>query len=152
VVAEWIMQLAVKAGTALIGAAVTDAWQSARTGVVRLFGRAGSRRQEVAEAWLDEDAAALDRANPAERDDLRSLLVRVWRQRLADLLAEFPDAREELEALVDQMQSNLPAAQQSWMQTNIAGRDAYVVQRGNQYVYGVSESASDTKSGCAGRR
>jgi hypothetical protein len=135
VVAEWILQLAAKGGAALVGAAATDAWQSARSGVVRLFGRGGSRRQELAEAWLDEDAAVLVDSEPAERERLRSELARAWQQRMADLLGEFPEAREELEAWADQVQGELPAAEQSWVQTNVAGRDAYVVQHGNQYFH-----------------
>jgi hypothetical protein len=135
VVAEWIQQLATKGGAALVGAAATDAWQSARSGVVRLFGRAGSRRQDLAEVWLDEDAAALQNSGPDERVRLRSELAPAWQQRMADMLTEFPEMREELEAWINQVQSELPAAEQSWVQTNFAGRDAYVVQHGNQYFY-----------------
>lgn len=138
-VAEWILSLAAKGGAALIGAAATDAWQSARSGIVKLFDRTGSKRRKLIEAWLDDDAIALERAEPAERAHLRSELATTWQQRLADLLAEFPELREELEAWADRVGRELPADHQSWVQTSVAGRDAYVVQRGNQYFYRAAE-------------
>jgi hypothetical protein len=46
-VVEWIAASAAAGGTALIGAAATDAWQTARDGVVKLFARGGERRAEL---------------------------------------------------------------------------------------------------------
>lgn len=145
-VAEWILPLAEKGGAALIGAAATDAWQSARSGVVRLFAKTGHRRQKMIETWLDEDAAALESAEPVERGRMRSELASTWQQRLADLLAEFPEMREELAAWTNRVRGELPAAEQNWLQTIVAGRDAYVVQHGNQYFHQPGKSPSDEKS------
>jgi hypothetical protein len=150
VVTEWILSLAAEGGAALIGAAATDAWQSARSSIVKLFDRTGSRRQKLIEAWLDDDAMALERAEPAERSQLRSELAATWQQRLADLLAEFPEVREELEAWADHVRRDLPAAEQSWVQKNVAGRDAYVVQHGNQYFYRAGKSPNGGMSTLAG--
>ncbi|MBL7495179.1 hypothetical protein I6A84_13860 [Frankia sp. CNm7] len=56
--------------------------------------------------------------------------------RLADLLAEFPEAAEELSAWAERTRAALPAAEQSWVQTNIAGRDVYAIGQGTQNFYG----------------
>jgi hypothetical protein len=151
VVAEWILSLAAKGGAALIGAAATDAWQSARSGIVKLFDGTGSRRQKLIEAWLDDDAMALERTEPAARSQLRSELAATWQQRLADLLAEFPEVREEFEAWADHVRRQLPAAKQSWVQKNVAGRDAYVVQHGNQYIYRAGKPPNGEMSTTTGR-
>ena len=99
-VAEWILPLVENDGAALIGVAATDVRQSAHSGIGRLFAGAGSRRQQVVEAWL----------------------------------AELPAVRDELTAWADRIRGELPVAEQNWMQTNVAGRNAYVVQHGNQYL------------------
>lgn len=135
-VAEWIVPLAASGSGALVAAAATDAWESARDGAVKLFGRLGRRREELAGEWLDEDAAALEAVSGVERERLRAELVPVWQVRLADLLAEFPEAAEELRAWVERTQTALPVDNQSWVQNNTAGRDVYAVQRGAQIFHG----------------
>jgi hypothetical protein len=122
-----------------VAAAATDAWQSARDGVVGLFRWAGRGRQERVAEWLDEDAEALGGASAAERDRLRGEVAAAWRVRLADLLAEFPEAADELRAWAERTQAALPAAGQSWVQHNTAGRDVYAVQHGTQVFYGDGE-------------
>ncbi|WP_248812143.1 hypothetical protein [Frankia sp. AgPm24] len=134
-VAEWIVPLAASGSGALVAAAATDAWTSAREGAVRLFARVGRRREELAGEWLDEDAAAVEAVSGAERERVRERLAAVWGVRLADLLAEFPEAAEELRGWVEQTRAALPAAERSWVQTNIAGRDVYAVGQGSQVFY-----------------
>lgn len=136
-VAEWIAPLAASGSGALIAAAATDAWQSARDGVLAVFGRTGHRRQEVAAGWLDDDAAAVEGVVPAERDRVREGLVPVWRVRLADLLAEFPEAGDELRAWVAGVQEALPREQRTWVQNNTArdGGTVFAVQDGTQHVH-----------------
>jgi hypothetical protein len=115
-VVEWIAAAAAAGGTALIGAAATDAWQTARDGVVKLFARGGKRRAELVRDRLDRDVAVIEAAGPGERDEVRAQLLPGWQVRLADLLEEFPDAREELRAWAEQVRAQLPAAQASWVQ------------------------------------
>lgn len=134
-VAEWIVPLAASGSGALVAAAATDAWTSAREGALRLFGRLGPRRGELAGEWLDEDAAAVEAVSGAEREQLRAQLVPVWQVRLADLLAEFPDAAEELRVWAERTREALPAPERSWVQNNIAGRDVYAVGQGSQVFY-----------------
>jgi hypothetical protein len=43
-----------------------------------------------------------------------------WQQRLADLVEEYPEIGEELQAWVQQVQAQLPSAQQTWVNTFLA--------------------------------
>ena len=113
---EWIAAATAAGGTALIGAAATDAWQTARDGVVKLFTRGGKRRADLVRDHLDRDAAMIEAAGPGERDGIRARLLPEWQVRLADLLEEFPGAREDLTAWTEQVGAQLPAAQASWVQ------------------------------------
>jgi hypothetical protein len=127
-VVEWIAAAAAAGGTALIGAAATDAWQTARDGVVKLFARGGKRRAELVRDRLDRDVAVIEEAGPGERDEVRARLLPGWQVRLADLLEEFPDAREELSAWAEQVRAQLPAAQASWVQNITAAAPGATAQ------------------------
>lgn len=61
---EWIAAAAAAEGTALTGAAATDAWQTARDGVVKLFARGGKRRAELVRDRLDQDVAVIEASCP----------------------------------------------------------------------------------------
>lgn len=120
-VAEWIVSLAASGAGALVGAAATDVWQTARNGIVALFRRGGERRADLVAAALDADAVAVEQADPADRDRVRGQLVAAWRTRLADLLAEFADAPDseiarQMRGLIEQVTAALPAGQQTWVQ------------------------------------
>jgi hypothetical protein len=152
-VAEWIAPLAASGSGALIAAAATDAWQSARDGVLALFGRAGHRRQELAAGWLDDDAEAVEAVEPTERDRVREGLVPVWRVRLADLLAEYPEAGDELRSWAARVRDALPQEQRSWVQNNTArdGGTVFAVQGGTQHIHqGMPRDRSEGGAGDAG--
>jgi hypothetical protein len=127
-VAGWITGAASAGGTALIGAAATDAWQTARDGVVRLFARGGERRAELVRDHLDRDVAVIEAAGPGERDEVRARLLPAWQVRLADLLEEFPEAREELSAWAEQVRAQLPDVQASWVQNITASASGAIAQ------------------------
>lgn len=127
--AEALAALAASGATALVGAAATDAWQSARAGFVRLFAR-GERQHELLESRLDQTATEVVHA--AEPDVVRERLLPDWQVRLSDLLEERPELAAELRELTSQVQAQLPAAQQAWVQARFevrAGRDAYTAGR-----------------------
>lgn len=117
---EGLENLAESGAIALVGAIATEAFQAARSGIGRLFGRRGSKERDAAQARLDEDADLVRRTEAAERDELRDDLARLWRRRLRLLLAEDPESGRELSELVAQIQAVLPKQQQQWTQTNIA--------------------------------
>jgi hypothetical protein len=128
-VLEALAALAASGGAALVSAAATDAWQSARAGFVRLFTR-GNESAELVGSRMDQTAAEVEAA--AERDVVRERLLPDWQLRLSDLLEEHPGLAAELDELTRQVQAQLPAAQQEWVQTRFevrAGRDAYTAGR-----------------------
>jgi hypothetical protein len=116
---ETLVALASTAGTTLVAAMATEAWQGARNGIAGLFGRAGTSRQATIEAQLDGHAELVAGADAHEADQVRQELAPVWRRQLERLLADDGGAAAELEALVAQVQRALPAAQQAWAHTVI---------------------------------
>jgi hypothetical protein len=130
-----LAELAAAGGSALVGAMATDAWQATRSGVAGLFGRGGSAQQAAVEAQLDGNAALVAQAEDPE--EVRRSLAPVWRLQLEALLGQHPGVEEELRALVAQVCLALPAAQQSWVQTNIARDRATqnIVQHGTLHVH-----------------
>lgn len=123
--------LATAGANTLVGAMATDAWQVARSGIARLFGRRGGGQEEAIEAQLDRNAALVERAPDA--DKARRGFAAAWDLELGALLADHPGAAGELEALIAEVRARLPEAQQAWVQTNIA-RDhgtVFAVQGGN---------------------
>ncbi|WP_185923734.1 hypothetical protein [Streptomyces sp. WAC05374] len=135
--AEALMALAGAGATALIGAMATDAWQGARGGIVRLFGRDNQGRGAVVAAQLDEDAALVGRADPAEEDHVREDLVPVWRRRLVVLLEEQPEAEEDLRGLVERVRGGLPDERRTWVQHNTARDNGtlFAVQGGSLHYH-----------------
>jgi hypothetical protein len=92
--------LAALAGNALVTAAVTDAFESARAKVARLFGR-GEPDQAV-ERRLEATARRVTAVPEAELDQVRETLARQWETRFADLLADHPEAAGEVRAFVQE--------------------------------------------------
>jgi hypothetical protein len=119
-VAEWLAAAAGAGGTALVSAVATDAWKSARAGVLELFGRASTRRQELAADWADETAEAITQASDDERAAVQRQLAGTWQQRLADLVQEHPELADALRAWEAQVRRELPEAQRNWVNTFIA--------------------------------
>jgi hypothetical protein len=102
--------LAQWAGQTVVAAAVTDAWESARRKVARMFGRGDPKRTEAAERWLGETHQQLTAALGGDPEPVRTAQARRWEGRFADLLDEDPAIEAELRALVAEVQAELPAA------------------------------------------
>jgi hypothetical protein len=152
-VAEWIATLAASGAGALVGAAATDAWQTARTGVIALFRRGGTGRAEFAAAQLDSDAKDVENAAAADRDQVRQKLLPLWQGRLTDLLAELSDNDEdsevadELRELTRTVWAQLPASQQSSVQHITASAPGAIAQGaigGNVITYNYGGATSTT--------
>ena len=142
-VAETLAALATAGATTLVGAMATDAWQTAKTGIARLFGRSGPEQQAAIKAQLGRNATQVEQAEDADR--ARQRLAASWELELESLLAEDPDAAEELKVLIAQVHAKLPPAQQTWVQTNIA-RDhgtVFAVQGGNLVIHRTSPQEPD---------
>ena len=103
-----INSLAALAGNALVAAAVTDAWETARHRFARLFGR--GEPDPVTERRLEATRSQLAAASADGREQMRADMAGQWALRLADLLEEDPGAETELRALVEEIGARLPAA------------------------------------------
>ncbi|WEB43287.1 hypothetical protein MOV08_31115 [Streptomyces yunnanensis] len=135
---EVLGQLAAAGGTALIGAMATDAWHSVRTGFAELLGRGDQGRTQEADRRLENAAAALARADDAERALVRRWQAEQWAGELHALLAERPDAAERLRELVALVPADGgPAARQTFVQHNTAeaGGTQNILQSGTINVH-----------------
>jgi hypothetical protein len=103
---EALLTLAGAAAAAIAKAMGTDAWKVVKPRVARLFGRRNRAQQHVVEACLDDDAAAVERAEGAERVEVVEEFTPVWRRKLIALLEdcsedERTELATELRAVVD---------------------------------------------------
>ncbi len=117
-----LMALAALAGNTVVTAAVTDAWGAAKKGFARLLGRGDPDKTQAAERRLEETREQLITATPDELARVQAALEAQWATRLADLLEDHPDVATDLRALVDEIQSQVSAADHSV----VAGRDMNV--------------------------
>lgn len=99
---EALVALAAAGGTTLVGAAVTDGWESAKRGFAQLFGRGDEARTAAVEERLERTRVALQAAGP-QGDRVRLEHQAAWTARLEDLLADQPQVADELSRLVEQV-------------------------------------------------
>ncbi|MGP3918274.1 hypothetical protein [Nonomuraea sp. 10N515B] len=91
------------AGTALVTAMATDAWQSARDGAVALWRKVRPEQAEAVEAELVE---VRDQVLEARRDsdaDTEQALAGVWQVRLQQLLRADPSLAGEIKRVLDEV-------------------------------------------------
>jgi hypothetical protein len=113
------------AGNTLVAAAVTDAWETTRHKIARLFGR--GQPDPATERRLDATRNQLIAASSAELEQVKADVAAAWAVRLEDLLAEDPDAEAELAALVEEIGTLLPAGSVSVVDHSVAaGRDVSI--------------------------
>jgi len=138
-----VRALAMQGATTIVAAFATSAYQTAHSGVLRLFRRGGEKGQAAVAAELDGHAALVARADDA--DVARHGLAAAWQVRLADLLRQDPDAQQELRALVDRIGAQLPRDERAWVQTNIAngGGQVFAAQGGDLIVHQTPPTAEE---------
>ncbi len=129
-----IEALASTASAAVVTAAATDLFEGVRRRVARMFGR--GEPDPGAEQRLTLARDRLARAAPAEREQVRDVLIGQWQTRFTDLLADHPDTEDELRALVEELQERLPAVAAS-DHSVAAGRDVTVQAAGGSVAAGV---------------
>ncbi|MEV4771703.1 hypothetical protein [Micromonospora humida] len=100
--AEAMGALAVAGSTALVSAAATDGWQMVKHGFGRLFGRGDQTRTAAVEERLERTRAVVEAAGP-QNERVRLEQQAAWTARLEDLLSDYPEAADELRALVEQV-------------------------------------------------
>ncbi len=135
---EAMSTLAAAGGTALVGAAATDVWHTARSGFAQLLGRGETELEETEGRRLDRIAEDVGQTPEPHRDDVRRRLEQRWTGHLETLLDEHPDAAEDLRALVDEISARLPQVTHTWVQNNVAraGGVQHITQRGDINVGG----------------
>jgi hypothetical protein len=102
-----ILALATSGAGALVGAVGTDAWNTARVGISKLFSRRNSRAIRIIESRLD-DLEQLTDSDGADVQRERARQASMWAGRLEDLLDEHPDAVGDLEQLISEIALRLP--------------------------------------------
>ncbi|MCX4458744.1 hypothetical protein OOK58_43325 [Streptomyces sp. NBC_01728] len=89
---ETLQAVAAEGGIAVVAAAGTDAWEGIRGLVARLFHREEDPQGQVALERLDQTAAALEQAESAEAERIRSRQEISWQTRFEDLLEGLDEA------------------------------------------------------------
>ncbi|MCT9084476.1 hypothetical protein [Streptomyces fulvoviolaceus] len=131
------------AGTALVGAMATDAWQQARSSLVELWRRVRPEQAEVVDAELGDVRAQVLAARQAGEADTEQALVADWQLRIQALLRANPAVAVELRQLLDtQLAPALSADERSRIGTLVmraeasgsgrvyqAGRDQHITER-----------------------
>jgi hypothetical protein len=125
--AEALIALAALAGNTVVTAAVTDAWESARTGFGRLLGRGDPAKAKLAGERLAQTHDQLAEASGADLEGTRAALEAQWVTRMRDLLEEDPGVEADLRALVQEIRARLPAGTVSAADHAVAaGRDVNI--------------------------
>lgn len=109
------------AATALVGAMATDAWQAARSAVLKLWNRVHSGQAAAIGQQFDED-----RSDVLAEDDPQVLdqIADTWARHLVHLLRTDPALETELRRILDQELAPLLSPQQQrqvqqvWMTAN----------------------------------
>ncbi|WP_030678399.1 hypothetical protein [Streptomyces rimosus] len=91
------------AGTAVVSAMATDAWQQTRDAVVAWWRRAHPQQAEVVDSELGEARTRILTVRQARDAAGEAVLVSDWRHRLSLLLRERPELEDELRRLLDQV-------------------------------------------------
>ncbi|MFC9159339.1 hypothetical protein ACFTZ8_00635 [Streptomyces fungicidicus] len=135
-----IAALAGTAGTTVVTLMVTNAWDSARDGMVALWRRFQPARAESIGEELEAGRADLLLAREAGDAESESELTAEWQGRLRRFLLAQPEAAEELRRVLDELQPQVPGdagPEQMRMQARAsgsariyqAGRDQHITER-----------------------
>ncbi|WP_327157954.1 hypothetical protein OHU45_31265 [Streptomyces tubercidicus] len=102
------------AGTAVVSAMATEAWQQARTGVVAWWGRVRPDQADGVDAALEESRNGVLAARQAHDISREQALVDDWQVRLHLLVREDPALVGELRRLLDEdLTPRLPVQEQT---------------------------------------
>ncbi|MEU7924693.1 hypothetical protein [Micromonospora sp. NPDC049107] len=112
---EQLFELATTAGNAVVTLLATDAWQTAKSAMVSLWGVAHPQRVEVISGELDDARAALLAGRRSDGPTVEEELAGEWRGRLRRLLAADPGLADELKRLLDEQL--VPAARNAGVAT-----------------------------------
>lgn len=124
------------ASTALVTAAVSDAWEDARHKVASWFGR--GQPDPGAARTFDQTRAELAAVQPAELSILQADLARDWVVRFKDAVRDHPDSGVSLATLADQLQALVPASTTAATDHSVAaGGDITISAKGGSVAAAV---------------
>lgn len=122
--------LVLAAGTAVIGAMATEAWQQARAAVVRLWRRARPDQASAIEAELEATRGEVVAARQAADAATEQALADTWQRKLHTLVAADPRLAPELRRLLDDdLAPLLPAGERERIQSVQNIQDVQQVQQ-----------------------
>jgi hypothetical protein len=127
--------LVLAAGTALVGAMATDAWQQACTAVVAWWRKAHPGQVDMVESELNTTRAQVLAARERGDEDIEQTLASIWRLRLQHLLDQDAAVGPALQRLLDEhLTPALSAAEQARVQQIII--NAHARDQARQYIAG----------------
>ncbi|MET7325052.1 hypothetical protein [Streptomyces sp. NPDC005549] len=134
-----IAALAGTAGTTVVTLMVTNAWESARDGMVALWRRFQPARAEGVGEELDAGREELLLARQAGDDEAEAGLTAEWQGRVRRLLLARPEVADELRGLLDELAPSMPEAAAGSVHLRArasgsariyqAGRDQHITER-----------------------
>ncbi|MFF2250347.1 hypothetical protein [Streptomyces sp. NPDC058142] len=131
------------AGTALVSAMATDAWQQARSSAVALWRRVHPQRVPAIEEELAEVRAEVLAARETGDTEAEAGLVADWQRRLRRLLRDDPALAGELRRVLDEelspLLSNVEAAR-------IANVEMHARASGSARIYQAAGNQSINES------
>jgi hypothetical protein len=136
-----LVALATLAGNAVVTAVTTDAWESLKGKFVHVLGRGNPKSEQLAEGRLEETREVLARASDTDLDRVRAAQADRWAGRLADFLEESPDAADELQRLVDEVQALPPGVVSAADHSIAAGRDMTIRAEDGSVAAGVIDGS-----------
>lgn len=95
-------RIALAAGTALVGAMATDAWQQAHAAVVAMWRRVRPERADAVADELESARVLVLAARQTGDEDTEQALAGTWRLQLQQLLDRDPACATELRRLLDE--------------------------------------------------
>ncbi|MFH8368911.1 hypothetical protein [Streptomyces sp. NPDC018031] len=103
-----LADLARSAGTTVVALMATQAWESARDGVLSLWRRFQPERADGVGDELEAGRADLLLAREAGDEESEAELAAEWQGRLRRLLVARPEVADELRRLLDELTPRLP--------------------------------------------
>jgi hypothetical protein len=98
-----IASLVTAACSALVTAAVTDSWEDVRHKIASWFGRGKPDGKTLDR--LEATHAEIAAAGPDELERVQQELAQQWAGRFKDLIADHPDAGDDLDGLVQEIET-----------------------------------------------
>lgn len=130
---EALLALAGAGGTAIAQAACSDAWESVKPRIVRIWRRGDNRRQELISESLDVTHAEMEPLVASEVDAKVEEVAAAWTSRLEELLNTDPAAAQELQELVLHLtqQNSTSSRTELGAGSTAAGNVSYTADRGS---------------------